>query len=176
MNTINPGRRNTSLVLTIVSTLLVAAGVITVSIGLTSHNSYSPGRAQPASPPPIGARHSTTPSPTEKAAFNTTGSLVANIESTGSWLVIPALRVNAPLIPTGAVGPPGIASLTIPQNVHEVGWWDGTVTNGTQTVREQAPRPGQPGVAIIAGHIDSGQPVPGPSTTSRTSSPATPFR
>jgi hypothetical protein len=88
-------------------------------------------------------------------------SSAANIELTRSWLVIPALRVKAPLIPTGAVGPPGTASLTIPQNIHDVGWWDGTVTDGTQTAREHAPQPGQPGVAIIAGHVDSAASGPG---------------
>ena len=56
---------------------------------------------------------------------------------------------------------PRSASLTIPHNIHDVGWWDGTVTNGTQTLREQAPQPGQPGVAILAGHVDSAAAGPG---------------
>ena len=38
---------------------------------------------------------------------------------------------------------------------------DRTVTDGTHTMREQAPQPGQPGVAIIAGHIDSAAAGPG---------------
>jgi Sortase domain len=64
-------------------------------------------------------------------------------------LVIPALGVRAPLVATGAVGPPGAATLTIPSNIHTVAWWDG------------APRPGQPGVALIAGHVDSAAAGPG---------------
>jgi Sortase domain len=80
---------------------------------------------------------------------------VSQIAASGSLLVIPALGVRAPLVPTGAVGAPETASLTIPANIHTVGWWDGTVSDGDRIVQENAPAPGQPGVAVIAGHIDS---------------------
>ena len=80
---------------------------------------------------------------------------VSQIAASGSFLVIPALGVRAPLIPTGAVGAPETASLTIPADIHTVGWWDGTVSDGNRIVQENAPAPGQPGVAVIAGHIDS---------------------
>ena len=83
------------------------------------------------------------PELTQIASFNTKALLAANIESPG------------PLIPTSAVGPPGIASLTIRENLDEVGWWRGTVTDGNRTVRHQAPQPGQPSVARVAGHADS---------------------
>jgi hypothetical protein len=75
--------------------------------------------------------------------------------------VIPSLGVDAPLIPTGATGEVGTASLTIPNDVHTVVWWNGTVTDGARTVYEDAPKPGQPGVALIAGHIDSATAGPG---------------
>jgi hypothetical protein len=159
MSTSNPRLRNTSRALTVAAILLVVAGVGAVSMGLTSRKSSSSVPAQPASPTPRAARHQADPTPI--APVSTSGSLAANIGSTGSWLVIPALRVTAPLLPTGAVGPPGIASLTIPENIHQVGWWDGTVTYGAQALREQAPQPGQPGVAIIAGHVDSAASGPG---------------
>jgi hypothetical protein len=86
---------------------------------------------------------------------------VSEIEPSGSFLVIPALHVRAPLVPTGAVGAPKTASLTIPADIHEVAWWDGRVRDGHQTVREDAPAPGQPGVALIAGHVDSAAAGPG---------------
>ena len=76
-------------------------------------------------------------------------------------LVIPALGVRAPLLPTGAVGAPQTAALTIPPDIHTVGWWDGTVQDGDRSVQENAPAPGQPGVALIAGHVDSAAAGPG---------------
>ena len=75
--------------------------------------------------------------------------------------MIPALAVQAPLVPTGAVGDPGTAALTIPADIHQVGWWDGTVQDGDRTEHEDAPAPGQPGVAVIAGHVDSAAAGPG---------------
>jgi hypothetical protein len=86
---------------------------------------------------------------------------VSDIGPSGSSLVIPALGVAAPLVAVGASGPPGAASLTVPSNIGEVGWWDGTVTDRTKTVQEPVPRPGQSGVAIIAGHVDSEAAGPG---------------
>jgi hypothetical protein len=87
--------------------------------------------------------------------------LAAEIESSRAVLEIPAIGVRAPLVPTGAKGSPGTASLTIPDNIHTVAWWDGTVLDGGRVVHENAPSPGQPGVAVIAGHIDSALAGPG---------------
>jgi Sortase domain len=83
------------------------------------------------------------------------------IGGSGASLLIPALRVDAPLIPTGALGAAETASLVIPTDIHTVAWWDGTVTDGTRTVKEKAPIPGQAGVALIAGHVDSAAAGPG---------------
>jgi hypothetical protein len=63
--------------------------------------------------------------------------------------------------PAGATGAPGTASLTIPADIHTIGWWDGTVSDGSRTVHTDAPAPGQPGVAVLAGHIDSATAGPG---------------
>jgi hypothetical protein len=87
--------------------------------------------------------------------------VVSHIETSGSLLIIPALNVRAPVTPTGAVGSPETASLTIPADVHTVGWWDGTVQDGDRIIHEDAPAPGQPGVALIAGHVDSQAAGPG---------------
>jgi Sortase domain len=86
---------------------------------------------------------------------------VSDIGASGSLLVIPALQVRAPLVPTGASGAPQTASLMIPPDIHTVGWWNGIVHDGDQIVHEDAPAPGQPGVAVIAGHIDSAAAGPG---------------
>jgi hypothetical protein len=86
---------------------------------------------------------------------------VSSIGLSGSTLTIPVLGVQAPLVPTGAVGAPDTASLTIPDDVHTVAWWDGTVHDGDRIVEEKAPKPGQPGVALIAGHVDSAAAGPG---------------
>jgi hypothetical protein len=86
---------------------------------------------------------------------------VSDILGSGSVLVIPELSVRAPLVPTGAVGRPGAASLSIPADIQMVGWWDGKVRDGDRTILEDAPAPGQPGVSLIAGHVDSAAAGPG---------------
>jgi hypothetical protein len=106
--------------------------------------------------PVTGARSAGTASPTPVP-----GRTIHDSANPNASLVIPALGVDAPLVATGAVGPPETASLTIPDDVSDVGWWDGTVTDGDRRVQEQAPAPGQPGVAILAGHVDSAAAGPG---------------
>jgi hypothetical protein len=39
-------------------------------------------------------------------------------------------------VPTGAVGAPETASLTIPSGIHTVGWWNGIVHDGNRIVHE----------------------------------------
>jgi Sortase domain len=109
-----------------------------------------------SAPPQAEATSQVGSTPARSAATD-----VSRIESSGSFLVIPALNVRAPLVPTGAVGAPGTASLTIPADIHSVGWWDGMVQDGDRAVHEDAPAPGQPGVAVIAGHVDSAAAGPG---------------
>lgn len=64
-------------------------------------------------------------------------------------------------MPTGATGAAETASLNIPTDVHTAAWWDGSVSDGSRTIHEDAPAPGEPGVAVIAGHIDSATAGPG---------------
>ena len=53
---------------------------------------------------------------------------------------IPAIGVRAPVIPLG-LNPD--RSLEVPSDPNRTGWWTG------------GPRPGEPGPAVIAGHVDS---------------------
>lgn len=69
-------------------------------------------------------------------------------------LVIPSIGANAQVIPEGASGPGG-GAFDVPSSVHVVGWWDGVWKSPTGIVDEQVPHPGDPGVAVLAGHIDS---------------------
>jgi hypothetical protein len=55
-------------------------------------------------------------------------------------LEIPAIGVRAPVIPLG-LNPD--RSLEVPRRFDQTGWWTG------------GPRPGEPGPAVIAGHVDS---------------------
>ena len=75
-------------------------------------------------------------------------------------LIMPSIKVDAPVVPEGASGPDG-GALDVPSSVHVVGWWDGVWQSPTGEVREKVARPGQPGVALLAGHIDSAVQGPG---------------
>lgn len=69
-------------------------------------------------------------------------------------LIIPSIGTDAPVLPEGATGPDG-GALTIPDDIRDVGWWDGVWQSPDGVVHEKVAQPGQPGVALIAGHIDS---------------------
>ena len=59
---------------------------------------------------------------------------------------------------TGAVN----GSMTIPADIHTVRWYDGTEDTGSTTISAPTPWPGQPGVSLLAGHIDWAGQGPGP--------------
>jgi hypothetical protein len=128
-------------------TVAIAMPVAAVAVALTVTR---PGRAGGhAERPP--ARLSLPP-----AAAGTRGRPGASrFTAAGGRLVIPAIGVDAPMTPAGAVGTRGTAALSIPDDIATVGWWDGTISEGGRTLHEDAPSPGQPGVAVIAGHVDS---------------------
>jgi Sortase domain len=75
---------------------------------------------------------------------------VSEVQGAGAMLVIPALKVRAPVVATGAVN----GSMTIPGDIHTVGWYDGTDVSGGTTTSAHMPWPGQPGVSLLAGHVD----------------------
>jgi hypothetical protein len=132
----------------LVTTGFLVLGAVTA---LSIHSARLPSTTVPPPSVPGGAGR---PAAAHTSAAPKPGD-VSQIAGSGSFLVIPSLGVRAPLIPTGAIGAPETASLTIPANIQTVGWWDGAVSDGNRIVQENAPAPGQPGVAVIAGHIDS---------------------
>lgn len=73
---------------------------------------------------------------------------------TSNRLVIPSLGVNAPVVPEGSSGPDG-GALDVPRDVHVIGWWDGRWKSPDGLVRERVAKPGDAGVALLAGHVDS---------------------
>lgn len=75
----------------------------------------------------------------------------------GFRVIVPSIGADAPVISVGASGPNG-GALDVPSSVHQVGWWDGIWKNPAGTkVHEKVAYPGQPGVALLAGHIDSAE-------------------
>jgi Sortase domain len=96
-----------------------------------------PARQQPSPsrPRPLGATHP---------------GAVSEIRGAGATLVIPALGVHAPIVATGAIN----GSMTIPADIHTVGWYDGSDSTGGTTISGSTPWPGQSGVSLLAGHID----------------------
>jgi hypothetical protein len=95
------------------------------------------------------ARRQPSPSQPRPLGVTSTGA-VSEVRGSGATLVIPALQVRAPIVATGAVN----GSMTIPADVHTVGWYDGTESTGGTTISGPTPWPGQPGVSVLAGHID----------------------
>lgn len=69
-------------------------------------------------------------------------------------LVIPSIGTDAPIVNAGSTGPDG-GAFDVPSSVHVVAWWDGLWNSPSGPVQEKVARPGQPGVALLAGHIDS---------------------
>jgi hypothetical protein len=124
------------------ATVMAAVGVV-IAVDLTS------GARLTASPPPAARA----PAPWQPDPGS--HPIITQIGSNGARLIIPALDIDAPLIPAGATGVPGAATLTVPADIHTVVWWDGVISDGAKTAHVAAPAPGEHGVAVIAGHVDS---------------------
>ena len=107
----------------------------------------APAANRQATPGP--ARRPPAPTGPRPAGVTEPGA-VSEIRGTGAALVIPALQVRAPVVATGAVD----GSMTIPADVHTVGWYDGADTSGGRTTSAPTPWPGQAGVSLLAGHIN----------------------
>jgi hypothetical protein len=90
-----------------------------------------------------------TPVPT-RPRVTTHASTVSEVGGKGATLIIPALQVRAPIVATGVVN----GLMTIPADIHTVGWFDGIESNNGTTTSTHAPQPGQPGVSLMAGHVD----------------------
>jgi hypothetical protein len=127
-----------------------AAGAVIVAAAAFGISQLAGGApAGPAQPQAVSPR----PSVSSSAA-------PATIDTSSPRLIIPSIGADAPVVNAGASGANG-GSLTVPSSVHEVGWWDGIWQSPNGTVREKVAQPGQPGVALLAGHIDSAVEGPG---------------
>ena len=100
------------------------------------------------------------PSGQAAAAAPAPSSSGAAMDTSGFRVLVPSIGTDAPVIPEGATGAGG-GALTVPTSVHEVGWWDGIWQSSSGTVHEKVAKPGQSGVALLAGHIDSAAQGPG---------------
>jgi Sortase domain len=118
-----------------------------VSPHASGSGSGSPSRSASASPT-HSATPSPTPKPTPKPSATSTGlgtsdatlhGLAQRVMEQPVRIRIPALKVNAPIIPA-AVNSAG--ALVVPANVFQAAWFQG------------GNAPGQPGTAIIAAHVD----------------------
>lgn len=85
----------------------------------------------------------TPPTPTRSARID---DLAQTTSSPPAQLAIPALDVEAPV---GAVGVADDGTMAVPDDVDEVGWY------------RHGPAPGEPGAAVLAGHVDAREQGPG---------------
>lgn len=105
----------------------------------------SPSPTPTAPPPPTStpmpSATPTAPSPTPPPLLppNPVPAAASGRVSEPSRLYIPAIGVDAPIIPVG-LEPSGI--MAAPAEAHQVGWY------------ELGPRPGEPSNAVLAGHLD----------------------
>jgi hypothetical protein len=112
------------------------AGLLIAGVGVAGFAVASRTGQPSAKVTPI-ARNSFGPIPKGKWAAVPPASVQTVAEPVG--LVIPAIRVNARLVHLG-IGKDGV--LQVPGTITVAGWYTGS------------PRPGEPGGAVIAGHVD----------------------
>ena len=123
---------------------LVAASAANVpqAVGGTSLVSRRVGKAATGSSSATSAR---APHRAVKAAAHTRALQRARKAPAIPSIRIPALSLYAPIWPAGINRAPGErGTLAVPPNPSVVGWWSG------------GPAPGNPGVAVLAGHRASG--------------------
>lgn len=132
------------------------AKLSTAQVATTSTTTVPPSTTTTAPAPPsttAGAAYDV-PDPPSTAPTTAPPTTASSGGVGPTRLVIPALQVDAPVVATGSSGPNG-GSLIIPSDIHVVGWWDGVWQSPTGTIDEAVPQPGAPGVAVLAGHVDS---------------------
>ena len=108
--------------------------------GLLASGCGAPGRSPAAAPSPRGgpAAAAKPRQPPGVAGFRSVRTYDQPALPVRLW--IPAIAVSTPLVRLGRL-PDG--SLEVPRDWDKAGWYD------------QGPRPGQPGPAVILGHVDS---------------------
>ena len=104
--------------------------------GLLASGCGAPGRSPAAAPSPRSGH--VTREPPGVAGFHSVRTYDQPALPVRLW--IPAIAVSTPLVRLGRL-PDG--SLQVPRDWDKAGWYD------------QGPRPGQPGPAVILGHVDS---------------------
>jgi hypothetical protein len=104
--------------------------------GLLASGCGAPGRSPAAAPSPHSGH--VTREPPGVAGFHSVRTYAQPALPVRLW--IPAIAVSSPLVRLGLL-PDG--SLQVPRDWDKAGWYD------------QGPRPGQPGPAVILGHVDS---------------------
>jgi len=134
---------------TVLAVLAVAAGGVLVGVAVSRQHGHDRAAARAAVR--RAAVEHRAQSEAEAAPVSTGSSAgvssIGAAGAAGATLVIPALGVRAPIVAEGATD----GSMTIPSDIHTVGWYDGS--DGTASAH-LAPWPGQPGVAVLAGHVD----------------------
>lgn len=141
---------------------VLAAGLALVVVAIVQHHNSDAARsAQAARRAAVErraaaeARGRSSPAPTSPSSG--AAPAVSSVDASGATLVVPALSVRAPIVAVGGVD----GSMSIPSDIHTVGWYDGIDATGTGSsgtgssgTAPSAPFPGQPGVAVLAGHVD----------------------
>gem|GEM_PF-496191 len=140
------------LVVGVVVVVLAAAGTV-IGVSVDRLGNGGSGRPRQVVDQRAAAEARAAPGATTTTAVGA-GQPVSSIGPTGATLVVPALGVRAPIVATGGVN----GSLMVPSDIHEVGWYDGinrgTASQAASEATHTAPWPGQPGVALLAGHVD----------------------
>lgn len=106
--------------------------------GLVMSGCSEPGRSSAAAPSPRGALATAAHRPPGVAGFHSVRTYDQPAVPVRLW--IPKIAVSTPLVRLGRL-PDG--SLEVPKEWDRAGWYD------------EGPRPGQPGPAVILGHVDS---------------------
>jgi hypothetical protein len=137
---------------------LAVTGAVLIGLAVDQHVHHGAAISHPTPVPNQLQRQAATqsgsradPARPNASSANPLG-VVSSITSVGATLVIPALDVQAPVVAVGGTD----GSMLIPADVHQVGWYDG-IDNQSGVHRSAAPTapwPGQPGVALIAGHVN----------------------
>jgi sortase (surface protein transpeptidase) len=127
------------MLLELIGASLLLAGTAVVLVEVVGHSDRSPVPTSAPSAPPAIPVHSAPPS---AAAPSAVGSGVGNEVAAGIRIVIPAIGVDASIVRLG-LNPDG--TLEVPVDFATAGWWSG------------GPYPGDPGPAVVVGHVSSTQ-------------------
>ncbi len=123
----------------LVGTAVLFSGLTAAAMTIATHHDNTP---PPATRAPVTTTHPTTPMPAPATIATTAPTPNTSPPPTQPpvAVAIPAINVMAEVDPMGLT-PAG--QLQVPTNFQRVGWWSG------------GHKPGEPGPAILEGHVDS---------------------